>query len=162
MKQKYELIRLAETKQLKIREYAELDKEVHTLLCERTYDLATITEAMERGREALSAAFRNRHLYPNRFHAEKIADALAALMRDTDHESVEIFIDDAEYLSGTDEHRDFLPAIEEEEAEDLDELVEEEFDEDVDEDFEDKIEIKKVSSPLQIADDDIPEMEDDN
>jgi hypothetical protein len=44
MKQKYEILKDEDNKRLIIREYAELDKDVMSLLCEESYGVATAWE----------------------------------------------------------------------------------------------------------------------
>ena len=57
MRQKYEIVRDDDNKRLIIREFAELDKDVMSLLCEETYDKKSIKSAMTLGRDALERVF---------------------------------------------------------------------------------------------------------
>ena len=56
MRQKYEIVRDDDNKRLIIREFAELDKDVMSPLCEETYDRKSIKSAITLGRDALIAA----------------------------------------------------------------------------------------------------------
>jgi hypothetical protein len=76
MKQKYAIVRDDKNKQLIVREFAELDKEILSLLCEETYADKRIRAAIRKGREELIAALRTKNLYPPGIYAKKIADAV--------------------------------------------------------------------------------------
>jgi hypothetical protein len=77
MKQKYLILNDKEKKQIKIQEYAELNKEMLSLLCEEAYDYKTIKAAISAGSEMLISALRTNNLYPPGIYAEKIASAVA-------------------------------------------------------------------------------------
>lgn len=148
MKQKYTIVKDDKNKQLIIREFAELDKEILSLLCEESYDEKKIRAAIRKGREALIAAIRTNNLYPPGVYADKIADAVKNLYAAKAKASEDLFFDDRELLakeqkSGTDEEQV------EKDTEDPDEVPEEDFESE----FEDKEEIKKMGSSLKIADD---------
>ncbi|MCK7511232.1 MAG: hypothetical protein MZV70_49000 [Desulfobacterales bacterium] len=49
MKQKYEILRDDDNKRLIIREFAELDKDTMSLLCEESYDKKAIKSAIGHG-----------------------------------------------------------------------------------------------------------------
>ena len=49
MKQKYTIHKDTDNKRLIIKEYAELDKEILSLLCEESYDDAWVTSAIQNG-----------------------------------------------------------------------------------------------------------------
>ncbi len=76
MKQKYSITRDDEKQVLTIREYAELDKEMMSLLCEETYSQQELMEAAEDGIDALLAAIRTNNMYPPAVYAEPIAEAV--------------------------------------------------------------------------------------
>ena len=148
MKQKYTIIRDDKNKQLIIREFAELDKEILSLLCEETHDEKRIRAAIRKGREALIAAIRTNNLYPPGIYADKIADTVKNLYAAKAKATEDLFFDDRELLAKgqkavTDEEQI------EKESGDLDEVPEEDFESD----YEDKEQIKKMGSSLKIADD---------
>jgi hypothetical protein len=148
MKQKYTIIRDDKNKQLIIREFAELDKEILSLLCEETYDEKRIRAAIRKGREALIAALRTNNLYPPGIYANKIAVAVKNLYAAKSKKSEDLFFDDVELLAKE-------PKVEADEEQvekdsvDLDEVPEENFESEI----EDKEQIKKMGSSLKIADD---------
>jgi len=149
MKQKYTIIKDSENNQLIIREFAELDKEVLSLLCEETYENSTIRSAIKTGKEAVISTLRTNNLYPVSKYAERIADAVIGLYASKDKESTDLLFDDIELLN-----KKPGPARIEAEIEDNSTDIEELLEDDFDDPFEEKNEIKKLDSSLQIADDD--------
>jgi len=148
MKQKYTIIRDDKNKQLIIREFAELDKEILSLLCEETYQEKRIRAAIRKGRQALIAAFRTNNLYPPGIYANKIADAVKNLYTAKAKASEDLFFDDLELLAKELK----VEAVEEQikkDSGDLDEVPEEDFESE----FEDEEQIKKMDPSLKIADD---------
>ena len=154
MKQKYTIVRDDKNKQLIIREFAELDKEILSLLCEETYDQKLIRAAIKSGKEKLIAALRTNNLYPPGIYADKIANAVKELYASKAKESEDLFFNDLELLAKESE----AEAVEEElerDSEDLDEVLEEDFESG----YEDKEQLNKMNPSLKIADD---EYEDGN
>ena len=96
MKQKY-VVRLDnEIGQLSIQEYAELDKEMLSLLCEETYDAEVIKTAMARDRNALIQALRTNNMYPPGVYTERIADAIIEMFAPDGKTSAELFFEERE------------------------------------------------------------------
>ena len=147
MKQKYQITRDDEKQILTIREYAELDKDILSPLCEEKYPMGAIQKAVGEKREVLIAALRTKNMYPPGVYAERIAAGVAELLRSQD-QSVELFFDDIELLAAEEEETSNL--MEEEVEEDLDNLLEDDYEED---DLDDKEGLKKLNSSLKIADD---------
>ena len=150
MKQKYTLIKDSKNKQLIIREFAELDKEILSLLCEESYEQKEILAAIKKGKEDLISAIRTNNLYPPGIYAEKIASAVKELYAIKDKESEELFFDDLELLARANEpepHADEAP--DEKPDEDMDDLMEDDFESD----YENEDQPKKLDSSLKIADD---------
>jgi hypothetical protein len=154
MKQKYLILKDKKNKLFKIQEFAELDKEMLSLLCEETYEHKTIQSAISGGRDELISALRTKNMYPPGIYAEKIADAVMELHKTKDKESVELFFDDSNLLA---KDRESVKVVEqiEEESSDLDEMLTD----DIDDAYQDKDEIKKVNPSLKIADDDYVDIE---
>jgi hypothetical protein len=152
MKQKYAIIRDDKNKQLIVREFAELDKEILSLLCEETYEEKRIRSAIRKGQEELIAALRTKNLYPPGIYAKKIADTVKKLYAAKDEDSAELFFDDLELLARANEPK-AKPAkdsLEEPDTEtEMDELLEDDFESD----YEDDAQPKKLDSSLKIADD---------
>lgn len=150
MKQKYTIIKDDKNKQLIIREFAELDKEILSLLCEETYAQKDILAAIKKGKENLISALRTNNLYPPGIYAKKIADAIKDLYATKDKQSEELFFDDLELLAEANEPeaRKAEDAVEKDDGE-MDELLEDDFESD----YEDDSHPKKLDSSLKIADD---------
>ena len=62
-----------------IQEYAELDKDLFSLVCEETYDSKEVEFAASAGKLKLIAKLRTPNLYPIAEYADKIAEAVMAL-----------------------------------------------------------------------------------
>lgn len=147
MKQKFHIHKNDAEQSLVIRESAELDKDVMSLLCEVTLPAETIQNAIENGREALIAALRTRNMYPPRAYAEMIADAVQNLYQSPDSDSAELMFDDLDLLNHERAAATVLDDIEDEAGE-IDELLDDGFDSD----YEQNGDIKKINSPIKIDD----------
>ncbi|MGD9351004.1 MAG: hypothetical protein PVF71_15180, partial [Desulfobacterales bacterium] len=147
--------------QLIIREFAELDKQILSLLCEETYDSKMIRAAVKQGRSHLITALRTNNLYPPGIYAEKIAASVTELYATKGQQSLDLFFDDLELLA-VESHPEPENADEEkpvqEQGEDVDELLEDDFESD----YEEKDKISKINSSLKIADDDYSDGPDDS
>jgi hypothetical protein len=139
-----------------IKEFAELDKEVMSFLCEETYEARAIRSAIKSSKDSLISILRTNNLYPPNMYAGKIADAVIALYGSRDQDSVELFFDDIELLAVEREIEETDKDLEEQ-SEDLEELLEDNYEQD----FEDKTEINKIDSSLKIADDDLVDGDDE-
>ena len=159
MKQKYTIIKDDKNKQLIIREFAELDKEILSLLCEETYEQKVILAAIKSGKDDLISALRTNNLYPPGIYANKIADAVKELYATKGKESEELFFDDLELLARANEPK---PRKAEEpvenQAEELDDLLEDDFEAD----YEDEDPPKNMDSSLKIADDEYGDSDDES
>jgi hypothetical protein len=157
MKQKYLILNDKENKQIKIQEYAELNKEMLSLLCEESYDYKTIKSAISAGPEALISALRTNNLYPPGIYAEKIASAVTELYKAKDQESLELFFDDINLLA---KNRKFAEVTEqpEDDSADLDEMLDDSYEDT----FEDKDDFKKIDSPIKPVDDDFSDADNGN
>ena len=159
MKQKFALIKDDTKKALIIKEYAELDKEILSLLCEETYADQKIESAIALGKAALIAAIRTHNMYPPGIYAEKMADAIIELYRDGSNGSAELFFDDRELFSKDADVVVLDEADEEidEAAVDVDDLLEADLEDDFDDG--DKI-VTNLKSSIQVADDEPVDMDD--
>ena len=155
MKQKYLIINDKENKQFKIQEFAELNKETLSLLCEEAYDYKTIESAVSTGKDALISTLRTNNLYPPGIYAEKIASAVAELYKSKDPEPMELFFDDINLLSKSRGSAVVTEQVEDDSA-DLDDML----DDNLDESFDDKDDFKKINSPIKVAGDDFDDGDD--
>jgi hypothetical protein len=157
MKQKYLIINDRDHKQIKIQEFAELNKEMLSLLCEESYDYKIIKSAITAGTATLISALRTNNLYPPGIYAEKIASAVTDLYQSKDRESLELFFDDINLLAKSRGSAAVTEQLEEE-ASDLDEMLDDGFEDTLD----DEDDLKKIDSPIKVAGDDFSDTEDGN
>jgi hypothetical protein len=156
MKQKYAIIRDDDQKTLIVREYAELDKEMMSLLCEESYSQDTIQAAVEEGHQAVVDALRTNNMYPPTVFADPIAKAIAGLFSEGGNMSAELFFDDRELFIKEVEEPVEEPDDEVKEDVDVDDLL----DDDIEDDFGDEKVIKKLKSSLQVSEDDDADVKD--
>ena len=146
MKQKYLILKNDEKTKLIIREFAELDKEMFSFLCEETFDDESVKSAIAIGQEALIATLRNNNLFPIGLYAKEIAAAVTKMYESGNDQSVELLFDDHDLLKEEQEE----PAVEddiEDEVVEIDELLEE--DPPIP-DYDDKKEIENITYSLKI------------
>ena len=98
MKQKYLISKESDQKKLVIKEFAELDKEMLSLLCQEEYDYKTIKSAISEGKEALISELRTNNMYPPSVYAEEIAQAVIDIFGSKGSQSVEIAFNDVDLL----------------------------------------------------------------
>ncbi len=154
MKQKYLIFKNPEKNELIIREFAELDKERFSLLCEEAYDDEMIEAAIKEGVNTLISKLRTQNMYPIGHYVKKIAESVTTMYVSGDKQSVELFFNDNDLLINNQEPDKDLDAPADESS-DLDELL----DEDVDDDYANKNGLEKFQSPIKIADGDSTEID---
>jgi len=127
MKQKYAITKDADTDQIRIQEFAELDKDNFSLVCEETYDRKKVQAAAAEGKEPLIELLRTPNLYPVSEYVDKIADSVNALFEQSDQDFLEVEFDDIEALK---KEKQAAESEGEEESVALDDLLEDELEED--------------------------------
>ncbi len=135
MKQKYLISKEDDQNKLIIKEFAELDKERLSLLCEEEYDNKIIKSAILKGKEALISELRTNNMYPPGVYAEKIAQAVIDIFGSKDSQSIELPFNDVDLLI-----KEQAP------SEDIDEtksVVDDDVDELIGDDVEEKTSKKK-------------------
>jgi hypothetical protein len=153
MKQKYVISRNDEKNQLVIKEYAELDKEIFSFLCEATYDAEIIRAKMAEGKDALISELRTENMYPPNLYADQLADTVKLMFQSDDFElQTEVFFDDIELL-GKDQEIGETEKAADDDSEDIDDILNEDLDDSED---------IKLKSPLKIADDENGEADEDH
>jgi len=151
MKQKYVVLLDNDNEKLSIQEYAELDKEMLSLLCEETYDVTSIKTAMDRDRGALIQALRTNNMYPPGIYTERIADAVAEMFQPGANTSAELFFEEREMFDAGDEE-ELEDAGEEDDDKndmDVDDLLD---DDEIEDDFEEKGIIKNLKKNINSSD----------
>ena len=153
MKQKYVVLLDNENGKLSIQEYAELDKEMLSLLCEETYESAAIKAAMDQDRNVLIRALRTNNMYPPGVYTERIAQAIAEMFQPGANPSAELFFEERELFEAADEEEvDASDGGDGEKTEmDVDELLD---DDDIDDGFEEKGIIKNLKKSIKTSDED--------
>ena len=156
MKQKYVILRSEDKTELIIREFAELDKDSMSLLCEETYNIKAIETAVNNGKEALIGALRTPNMYPARICAEKIADSVMTLYESADQESAEVFFDDFDFIAP----KKKAAAVEETAGEttEIENLMEDEFDDS----YNEKPSVNKLNASLNVDEDDLSDFEEES
>ena len=157
MKQKYLILKNDEKTKLIIREFAELDKEMFSFLCEETFDDESVTSAISIGQDALIATLRTKNLFPIGKYAKEIAAAVTKMYESGNDQSVELVFDDHDLIKKEQEE----PAVEddiEDEVVEIDELLEE--DPPIP-DYDDKKEIENITYPLKVDNESASSEDDD-
>ena len=111
MKQKYSLFRKEEGDVLVIKEYAELEKERLSLLCEETYEDKVIKSAIANGTSILVATLRTHNMYPPGIYMHKIAEAVTILYGSENSQTLDVFLDDKDLLIKAQEALEEVDAI---------------------------------------------------
>ncbi len=149
MKQQYLIAKNEAKKELTIREFAELDKELLSLLCEETYSADAIKSAISEGGDALIEVLRTSNLYPISTYVKKIAEAVIALYKKKGDQSTEVFFNDMDLLASPVQKPVSVEDIEPEEEE-VDELLTD----DTDENLTGDLAADKIKTAIKVADDD--------
>jgi hypothetical protein len=149
MKQKYLILKNDENPRLIIREFAELDKEMFTFLCEETFNDESVTSAISMGQDALIAMLRTKNLFPIGIYAKEIAVAVTKMYTSGNDQSVELIFDDHDLMK-KEQQEPLVDDNLEDEAVEIDDLL----DEDPSlSDYDDKNEIENITYSLKIDND---------
>ncbi len=127
MKQKYSIFTDNEAGIMTIKEFAELDKGMFSLIFEETYEIPMIRAAIKDGKDALIAAIRTPNLYPIAEYVEKIADTIIDEFEKSapSEEPVELVFNDIKLMQ---KEKKEAAETEEEASVEIDELLEEDSD----------------------------------
>ncbi|MBW2200901.1 MAG: hypothetical protein JRF71_08695 [Deltaproteobacteria bacterium] len=155
MKQKFVISRDSDKKELIIKEYAEIEKDRLSLVCEETYDDKVIKTAMEKSKEALYSVLRTDKLYPPISVTMNIGEAVIEIYGSKNKPSAEFVFNNLDFITKDGEKPEIEDDIEDKE-DDLDELLED----NLDLKHIGKDETDPVDSLLKVVDDDIPDVED--
>ena len=142
MKHKYVFSKDSATGELLIREYAELNKDTFSAVCDTVYDVKRFEEALARGPVALMAEMRTQNFYPPTSFSEKIVLGISDMMSAGDQEMIEIFCDDADFLTKNLDRHEAFESMDDEEDESLDDFI----DEDLPDAFSDDVKSEGVAS----------------
>jgi hypothetical protein len=157
MKQKYMILKNTDQKELILQEFAELEKDSFSLLCEEKYDLRKIHKASEKGKGTVISTLRTQNMYPIGFYAEKIAESVMDIARTSEKETAELTFDDMDLLAKIPgKEWDIRSEEIEEEPSEIDELLEEEIEDDYEKDVFDN-----YQSVVKVADEDVLEADEE-
>jgi hypothetical protein len=154
MKQKYVIEKNDEKNELLLKEYAELDKDLFSLMCEQRYDSRQMEALIAKGIDGMVSALRRTNFYPPGYFATKIAESIVELYSSDNNASIEVVLDEMDTLarqraeSEAEAEEEEVEEELEDEGEEIDELLEEDYDEN----YEGEDEIDSAS--FKIADDD--------
>ncbi|MCF8079228.1 MAG: hypothetical protein K9K88_08115 [Desulfobacterales bacterium] len=157
MRQKFIVRKNDGGQMLIVQEYAELDKDILSFICEERYPLGQIEQAMQGGREALIARLRTDNMYPPILYAQAIADLVMAQLTEGEDDRQELVFDDSNYIA-----KDLQAPLEESELKDEESDIDELLDEDLEDEYDDKKIMKDFKSSIQIADDDSLDVDEEN
>ena len=135
--------------ELIIKEFAELNKDAFTLMYEETYHDKLVESAISKGSQALMATLRTKNMYPNAICAAKIAEEVVNLYKSKDTDSMELYFNDKEIVT---QGRHAPEPLDDSESESvaIDELLED----DASESKYDDNEIDDIIVPIEVADPD--------
>lgn len=113
MRHKFLIKRSEKEKKLRIKEYANLEREFKnewqkadessfSLIGEETYGKQTVTQAIKLGKRNLISVLRTRNMYPIGIHAEEIAASVIRLYASDTQRSEELTFDDKEFFQSED------------------------------------------------------------
>ena len=156
MKHKYVFSKESAAGRFVIREYAELSKEIFSVVCESSCELKEIEAAVARGAEAIMARMRTQNFFPSSHFIERIANGVNELIASSEQNMVEVLCDDAEFLTKSLRGLETFGKIEDEAGDGPDDFL----DDDIPDDFDDDVKpgVSGVSIDIE---DDIIEEEDD-
>jgi hypothetical protein len=158
MRQKYLILKDPDSDRLILREFAEVDKEMFSLLCEESYPMESLQTAIAEGPDALARVIRTHNMYPPGYYSQQICESIITLLASADQPSTELQFDDKAILRKAAEEEALLEEDEDEGVE-IDNLLDED-DENADE-FEEEEDLSNLSTSLKVAEDDSLEVEDD-
>jgi len=148
MKQKYVIELDQERNHLILKEFAELDKDILSFLCQQSYDMGAIENAIGDGKPALITALRTDNMYPPTVYASEIAERVMTMLSSSDKDPQEILFDASTFLG-----KESDEALTADDVEDEEEGIEDLLKGDIEEKYEGK-NIKKLNSSIKIADND--------
>jgi len=152
MRQKFTLLKNGSSNSLVIKEYAELEKDSQSLLCEETYPLTEIKKALKLGRDNLIRLLCTNNLYPPAIYIDQIAQSVERMVEPKGQDTSDLFFDDID-LMGIPLDGNPLDDIHDAENDAEDDLLD---DDNMEDTLDDALKVKN----LKIADDETAEADD--
>jgi len=156
MKQKYMILKSNDNKHLIIKEFAEIEKDMFSLLCEETYEIKTIQSAIKSGMSKLISTIRTQTFYPSATWAKQIAEGIVNCFNSKSSETVEIFVDDAEALQKKEDAIEIIDDLENG-ATQIDGLLDDTVDV-----YDENITPKKINSSINVEENELPDDDNDD
>jgi len=127
MKQKYSIFKDNKVGTVTIKEFAELDKGMFSLIFEETYDSKILQTAIKEGKNALISAIRTPNLYPIAEYAEKIAVTIIDQFNNKApaEETVELIFNDIKLMQ---KEKKEAPETEKNKSVEIDDLLDDDSD----------------------------------
>lgn len=94
MKQKYVISFAPDDDRISLREFAQVECDSYSLLCEEFFDIEAIKTAAQAGKGPLADILRTRNMYPPAACSQAIAEAVMALLHQPAGGSTELVFDD--------------------------------------------------------------------
>ena len=157
MKQKYLIFKNDKKTKLIIKEFAELDKEMFSFLCEETFDDESVKSAIAKGKDALIETLRTKNLFPIGIYAKEVAAAVTNMYESGNDQSVELVFDDHDLMKKEQKEPTAENDIEDEVVE-IDDLLE---DDSPVPNYDDKSEIENITYSLKIDNESTNSKDDD-
>jgi len=148
MKQRFVISRNTGGEKIVIKEFAELDKGVYSLLCEESYAVEAVETALAKGPDHVVALLRTESFFPTSYFTGKLIATLGDYFQQGNGDTVKIDADDAECIKTI--SRD-IPVEENDGIDDLLDVDGEEIDA-ADEP------VGKLDAPIKIAEDETAEI----
>ena len=141
MKQKFSISRNTGGEKIVIKEYAELDKGMYSLLCEESYAVVAVEAALAKGPGHVITLLRTEGFFPTSFFVEKLIASLDDYLKQGSPEAVKIEADDTECIQSISRQ------VSQEGNDGIDDLLEV----DTEEIIEDEEPVGKLDAPIKIA-----------
>jgi|SaaInl8_200m_RNA_FD_contig_61_1294542_length_822_multi_3_in_0_out_0_2 hypothetical protein len=116
MKYKFSIIKDSNEKNLIVKEYAEADNDIYSLLFEQTYGQEKIETAIQLGTQELFSTIFSNSFFPAKTYADKILESITELYNSDTNKSIDLSFDDKDFLNVTDEEIDELEVIDDDDV----------------------------------------------
>ena len=99
MKQKYVISFIPGDERISLREFAQVERDSYSLLCEELFDAEAIRKAAQASKEQLVNMLRTKNMYPPATYSEAIAESIMALLHKPESGKTELMFDDKEAMA---------------------------------------------------------------
>jgi len=154
MKIKYVILKNTVTNILIIKEYAELDKAIYSLVCEVKYDCQVFQQAFNSGAKTddIISLFRKNFFYPPAIYASSIADALKEAFLSEDDKPISVEFNDMDLFVKTPAPEEITQKNDKDDIVEIDKALEDDDIVKIDKPLEDGIDIDKVKGDKTLED----------